>query len=119
MGALGRIFSARHDAHPFRGMYLMGIGWPHCCPNTLSWSESRPENGGGQSKVHTYNAKWDKTIPYFQNWPFPLTISYFVLGILSKILVSYRGISGIIAMAWGVRRRVFVDVAARFVMCET
>jgi hypothetical protein len=32
------IFSARHDAHPFGGMFFVGIGWPNHLNNTLSYS---------------------------------------------------------------------------------
>ena len=119
MGAVAWIISARHDAHPFGGMFFVGIGWPNHLNNTLSYSEYCQENYGGQPKVHSYTAKCRETIKYIQNCNFSFNISYSLVGFLSKILVPYCSISGFIDMAWGVRRSVFVDITHRLVMSNT
>ena len=118
MGAVAWIFSARHDAHPFGGMFFVGIGWPNHLNNTLSYSGYCQEECGGQSKVHAHAANCSKTITHIQIWNFSLNIGYSVVGFFSKVLVPYCGISGFIDMAWGVCRRVFVDTAYTVVMSK-
>ncbi len=118
MHSTHRIFSARHDAYSFWGMFFVGIGWSDHLNYTLSYGGYGQEDRGGQSKVHAHAANCSKTITHIQMWNFSLNIGYSVVGFLSKIFVPYCGISGFIDMAWGVCCCVFVDAANRVVMSK-
>jgi hypothetical protein len=105
-----RILSARYDAHPLGGMFLMGIDWTNHCYNTLAYRGYCQENYRGQYKVHFYTAKHYETFAHIQNGIFSFNIGCSGVGTLSKIPVLNCNIPGFIGMAWGVRRRVFVDI---------
>src|SRR5690554_673364 len=101
MGALARIFSARHDDYPLRGMSFVGIGWPDYLNNTLSYSEYCQENYEGRPKDQFHAADCGETITHNQNRNFSFDIRCSFVGSLSKILVPYFRISGLIDMARG------------------